>query len=250
MAHCLHHAADLTISAFGNGDPVPAIRAIATAILYALKLSQPIVELDSVEQTLFFLVAQGAQHPHGILALQTKPRVHEAIGQLTRIGEQQQTFGVEVQPPYRLPLARVQAGKASKNGGAVLWIIVGHHLTGRLVVSQHAWRGRRNTHPDRLAIDLHGIAILNALPNMGWLAVDRDTAFQNHLLHLQPRAQTGLRQDFVKLGCISMWLKHTLGGQRWILLIGRSIKPAGHHFIEGDSLSQRRLGSALQVRNS
>ena len=137
--------------------------------------------------------------------------MHQPVGQLARAGEQQQAFGVQVQPPDRLPLAILQAWKAAKHRRAVLRVVMGDHFAHRLVVGNHA-RGRRvDAEADRFAVDLDLVTKLHTLANVGGLVVDRNTPFQNQLLHLEPRPQTRLRQHLVQLGRLDLGLQHTFG---------------------------------------
>ena len=126
--------------------------------------------------------------------------MHQLVGQLTGTRQKQQAFGVQVEPSHGLPFALKQFGQPPKNSGPVLRIVMRHHLSGGLVVGNNARRRRVNAHPDGLAIDLDGIAELNALPDVGGLGIHRNTPFQYQLLHFQPRTQAGLCQHFVQLG--------------------------------------------------
>ncbi len=66
---------------------------------------------------------------------------------------------------------------------------------------------------------------------MGRLSVDRNTALQDQLLHLQARAHARLRQDFVQLGRLGLRLQHPLGGQGQLLLLLR-IEDAADHIVK------------------
>ena len=46
--------------------------------------------------------------------------MHQLVGQLAGVGEQQQAFGVDVEPTHRLPLALRQARQAAEHRRAVL----------------------------------------------------------------------------------------------------------------------------------
>ena len=111
--------------------------------------------------------------------------MHQAVGQLARVGEQQQTFGVEVKPAHRLPLTLHQARQAAEHGGPVLRVVMTDHFARRLVISQHAGRRWRHAHAYRLAVDLDDVTVLDALAHVGRLAVDGDAPFKDELLHLQ-----------------------------------------------------------------
>ena len=138
--------------------------------------------------------------------------MHQRVRQLARAGKQQQTFGVQVQTADRLPLAVLQLGQLAEYGGAVLRIVVRHHFAHRLVIGNHACGRWIDTEADGLSVDLDDVAKLNALTDVSRFVVDRDTAFQNQLLHLQTRAHAGLGQHLVQLGRIDLRSQHTLGG--------------------------------------
>ena len=200
MAHGFHHAAHLAVAAFGDGDAVPAVRALTAAVLDGAELGRSVVQHHAVQQLLLLILAQSPQHTHSVLALQTKTRVHELVGQLARAGEQQQAFGVQVQTAHRLPFAVLQARQLAKHRGTVLRIIVADDLACGLVVSDHTGGRRVDADADRLAVDLDLVTVLHALAHMGGLVVHGDTAFGDEFFHLQARAHTGLGQHLVQFG--------------------------------------------------
>ena len=124
MTDRLEHASDLPVAALGNGDPVPAVGPVTATILDGAELRHAVVELDAIEQTAFLLVGQGAQHPHRVFALKPETGMHEPVGQLTRAGEQQETFGVQIQSPDGLPLAVLQSGQPAEHGRAILGVVM------------------------------------------------------------------------------------------------------------------------------
>jgi hypothetical protein len=186
MADGFHHAPHLAVAAFGDGDAVPAVGALAAAVFDAAELGDAVVEAHAIEQLLFFLVAERAEHAHGVLALEAEARVHQPVGQLAGVGEQQQAFGVEVEPADGLPLALVQPGQLAEHRGPVLRVVVGDDLAGGLVVGDDAGGRRLDAHAHRLAVDLDLVAVLHALADVRGLIVDGDTPFGDEALHLQP----------------------------------------------------------------
>ena len=105
MTNRFKHAAHLAVAPFRNRDPIPAVGTLAATGLNRAKTSHAIVQRHAFEQTLFLFVAERAQHPDGVFALQPKTRVHQLVGQLSRTGQKQQAFGIQVKPTDRLPLA-------------------------------------------------------------------------------------------------------------------------------------------------
>ena len=239
MAHRLHHAAHFAVAAFGNGHAVPAIGPFAAAIFDRAKLRRAVVQVDAIEQFLLFFLAQSPQHPHRVLALQTKTGVHQLIGQLARTGEQQQALGVQVQAPHRLPFAVLQLGQFAEHGRTVLRVIMADDLARGLVVGDHARRWRIDAHMDGFAVDLYLVAILHPLAHMGRLVVDGNAAFGDEFFHLQPRAHARLGQHFVQLGRVGLGREHALA-QIWHGRIGNLfvVKLARHHIGQNNGFVQ------------
>ena len=96
MAHGLDHPAHLAVTPLGNRHAVPAITALAAAILDAAKLRHAVVQAHTVQQQVLLVTAQGAQNPHRVFALQAETRMHQLVGQVARTGKKQQAFGIEV----------------------------------------------------------------------------------------------------------------------------------------------------------
>jgi hypothetical protein len=94
MAYGLQHAPNLTISTFGDRHTVPAVGAFAPAVFDRPELSQSVVKINAVKQTLLFFLSQSTKDAHRVLTFQPKPRMHQVIGQFARTSKEQQTFGV------------------------------------------------------------------------------------------------------------------------------------------------------------
>jgi uncharacterized membrane protein len=136
--------------------------------------------------------------------------VHELVGQFAGIREQQQALGVDVQAPDGLPFALCQARQAPEHRRTVLRIVVRHDLADGLVVRDDARRRRRDAHLHRAAVDLDVIAKGDALTDVRRLTVDGDLALEDQLLHVATRADAGLRQHLVQLGCVGLGAQHAL----------------------------------------
>ena len=208
----LEQLSHLAIAAFGDDDPVPGVQALAAAVDDRLEGGALALDLDPFEQLRPLSVAEGSHHPDRVLALDAEARMHELVGQAARVGEQEQAFGVDVEPADRLPLALVQARQAPEHGRPMLGIVVGDDLASRLVVREDPCRRRDDAHPHRLAVDLDPVPEGNALTGMRWLAVDRDPALDDQVFHVAARADAGLRQHLVQLGRIGFGGEHPLAG--------------------------------------
>ena len=119
---------------------------------------------------------------------------------------------------------------------------MGHHLADGLVVRNHARWWCLDSEPNRFAIDLDMITKLNALPNVRWFVVDRDSPLKNQLLHFKPRPHARLRENFMQLGRFSLRRQHALQGRN-ILQLFISVELSGHDIIEPIAGTQRRWHS-------
>jgi hypothetical protein len=96
----LEHSSNFAVSPFCNGHFVPAVCAITPPIFNGTELGQSIVQFYTCGEFGFFFIAQSAQHAHGVFTLQTKPRMHQLIGQISGVGKKEQSFRVQIKTPY------------------------------------------------------------------------------------------------------------------------------------------------------
>ena len=82
MANRLKHATNFTVASFGDCDPVPAIRTLATTVFNRAELRHAIVQLHTRQKLLPLFFVQGPQNPHGVFTLQAETGVHQIVGQL------------------------------------------------------------------------------------------------------------------------------------------------------------------------
>src|SRR5690625_757903 len=79
-----------------------------------------------------------------------------------------------------------------------------HNLASRFVVQNNP-RGSLSTRTaNQLAIYAHLIVLADPLPNMRWLAIDRNAACDNELFHFAPRTNARMRKSFVQFGSNSL----------------------------------------------
>ena len=150
--------AHLAIATFGDHHAVPVVDAFAATVFNRLEACALTVDLDAIEQAVARLDLERSEHAHSVLTLDTEARVHQLVGQFARVGEQQQAFGVDVEPPHRLPLALRKPGQAPEHRWPVLRVVIGNDFAHRLVVGDHArWRWR-NAHLDQLAGNADAVA--------------------------------------------------------------------------------------------
>ena len=106
-----------------------------------------------------------------------------------------------------------------------------HHFASGLVVGNNPRRWRVDAELDRFAVDFDVVTKLDALPDMSRFIVDRDTAFHDHLFHLQARSHPGLSQHLVQLGCFRLRCQHAFYRKRLdALLLG--VELPRHHLVK------------------
>ncbi len=125
--------------------------------------------------------------------------MHETVCQLAAAGEDQQSFGVEIEPPDVDPAPAADARQLIEHAGPAFRIVTGDDLPFLLVVDHHSRGARGEFQVDRLAVHPHAILRADALPDMGRLAIDAHPSGDDPVLQLAPRAEAGLGQHFVQL---------------------------------------------------
>ena len=131
----LENAPHLAVAPFPQGDPVPAVGAVAGSFQRdALERSGSVIQMDALLQ---FFNIYGALHSRQILALDLIAWVHQPIRELAVVGEEQEPGAVQVEPSNGDPSAR---RKPRKHGRPPLRIAAGHQLAYRLVVQEDSAR--------------------------------------------------------------------------------------------------------------
>src|SRR5690606_9701381 len=133
-------------------------------------------------------------------ALGAVSRVHETIGYVAGGRQDEQPFSIEVETPYRQPLAHLEFGQTSKDICTAIGVIVADNLASRLMVKNNPRRflaiGTGNQPP----VYPNLVVFPNPLPNMGRLTVDRDTPRNDELFHFPPGTDTRFGQHLVQFG--------------------------------------------------
>ena len=217
-AHCeptsVEQLANFAVAAFGDDNAVPVVRTIAAAVDDRFEARLLAFDIDAFKQARLVRLGQCAEQSHGVFALDAEAWVHQLVRELAGVREQQQAFGVDVEPADRLPFALLQTRQAAEHGRAVLRIVVSDDFADRLVVRDDARRRRHDAQLDRLAFDLHTVAERDALANMRRLAVDLHVAIGNQVFHVAARADARLREHLVQLGRVGVGQQHTLRRSR------------------------------------
>src|SRR5213594_3472593 len=111
----LEHAPDLTVAPFAQHDLVPAVRSAAPARGDAVEPGWA-VESDPLSESAELFARELAPHPHRVLALDLVARMHEPVGELARVREEQETAGIEVQPADRDPVTTPNSRQIVEHG--------------------------------------------------------------------------------------------------------------------------------------
>jgi hypothetical protein len=193
----LEHPAHFAIAPFFQGNSVPAITAFAAQVFEHAELGNAIFELDALKKTRLLLFTKLAQDPHGVFPFGTIARMRQAIGQVSRSRQNEQTLGVKVQPAHRQPFTDFHFRQTGENGRAPFRIVVTHNLASRLVIQDDAGRLQGVRPGYRSAIDTHLIISCDSLPDMGGLAVHRHTPRNNQFFHLASRTHTSISKNLV-----------------------------------------------------
>ncbi len=172
----------------------------AWCLLDVGELGRAVLEHDTRLQALEHLVIHFPTYAHGVFAVHFVRRVHQAVGQLTVSGEQQQTGGVDVQTADVDPTTFLGAWQAIKHGRATFRVVAGADLAIGLVVHDHPARrlGRLFT-LDQLAVHSNGVMQVDALAKGGCYAVDLDAALADPGLNVTARAHANARENFLQL---------------------------------------------------
>src|SRR5467141_5143226 len=113
----LEQAPHLAFATLSEHHPVPAIGAGRGALVRwsdALERGRPIVKMDASRQFFKVFRVEQALNADRVFALDLVARVHQAVGELAGIGQQQQPRAVDIQPTHRHPPAWRQDRKSTR----------------------------------------------------------------------------------------------------------------------------------------
>ncbi|MCY1227991.1 hypothetical protein D9M72_402840 [compost metagenome] len=189
------------------------------------ELRRTILQHHATLEVLEHFLGDLTTHTHRVLAVHLVGRVHQAVGQLTVGGEQQQAGGVDVQAADVDPAADLRARQTLENGRTAFRIIAGADFAFRLVVDQHATNVFSFLFAlEQTAVDADGVMAVDALAESGGFAVDLHPAFADPGLDIAARSQPHAGQDLLQLLPCGAVLDFThLGTSRC------SSKKAAHH---------------------
>src|SRR6185369_3594984 len=136
----------------------------------------------------FLRRAELPANPGGVLALHLVSGVHQSIRQLARVGEEEQTGAVQVQPTDCNPAAR---GKRVEHRAPSLRVAPRDELADGLVVQEdpRLFRaGFRSLFRNRLSVDGDLITRTRPGAQADERAVDADASGRDPALYFSPRA--------------------------------------------------------------
>src|SRR5437899_1881984 len=138
--------------------------------------------------------SSAALDAHGVLPLDFVTRVHQAVGELAGIGQQQQARAVDVQPTHRHPPARRQPREDSRTSFRVT---TGHQLAFGLVIHQDAgWLLGEQAYSFTVDGDL--VCRERTIAKPGGPPGDADPARFDPGLDFAPRAMTSRSQELLQ----------------------------------------------------
>lgn len=176
----------------------PLIGSRAAALLDRLEARRSILQLDPARQARENLGRHLATHTHRILAFNLRGGMHQPIGQLAVIREEQQTARIDIQSSDSDPFAAFGPRQMLEHGGPSFGILLRHHFAVGLVIKQHLVTTLADTaQSDRLTIDTDRFITLDRRADSGGLTVNRDATGLNPGFDLAPGTVTGLRQELV-----------------------------------------------------
>ncbi|CAB3788196.1 hypothetical protein LMG28614_02640 [Paraburkholderia ultramafica] len=221
------HTAHFAVTPFGERDVIPVIGAFAAAVADAQEVRRAVVQLDAMQQLLTHAFGQLADHPHRILTLDAVTRVHEAVRQIARRGQHQQTFRVEIEAADREPLGGFHRRQLVEHRRTAFRVGVADDFAGRFVIQEYARRLVGELALDRLAVDADLVGRHDALADVSRLAVHRHAAGDDQFFHVAARTHARFGQHLVQLRRVVVRDQHALGRSRLATAQHRRAHAAG-----------------------
>ena len=187
-AHLGHRAANLAVLALADAHGQPGVGALLAVEADLHRLEILALDGDALAQRVEGFGAGPPVHPHAVFAQpagfgQLEPPFQPAV-----VGQQQQPFGVEVEPPD-IENPRHPLGHLVKDGAAALFVLLGRHKAQGLVIKPQTGFLRG---VDRLAVDRHLVGRAHIeRGGLDLLAVHADASGQDHLFRIPPRGDAG-----------------------------------------------------------
>src|SRR3569832_1005875 len=197
-ARAYPHSPHLAVAAFAQHHVVPVIGALAARVDQRIEVRGAVIELHALAQALEYRVLDLTQYTHRVFAFDLAGGMHQTIGELAVVGEQQQAQRVEVEATHGDP-ASADAWQAIEYGRPSFRIGLTAYLAGGFVIHEHA-RPRlfhRRRRSDDAAIDAHDVAVRDTGAELRGRVVDGDASGAYPFFDAATRTHTGTRQPFL-----------------------------------------------------
>jgi hypothetical protein len=197
MADRFAHVPDLPVAALVNRDPQRRVLIVPSAWQQfdLRRFGAPPLDHDAARQALHVVRVGDAQHARFIDAIDAMARMGEVCRQIAVVGENQQAFGVEVEPADRIDV--FADADQLDDRGPLLRIRASRDVAPRFV-QQHVPVPLGQ--PDAPAVDadivVRGVGLGAQLAN--GLPVDGHTPLEHELLGGAARRDSGSRQDLLQ----------------------------------------------------
>ena len=207
---------------FLDGHVVPVISPLSAGIDDAFEARQAVFETHALPQAgndirrnpIFVVgaapgIARGLpcvflrfpwQYANRVFALDIAGWMHQAMGQIPRIGKQQKAAGVDVQPADHDPAGSRNIGQALEYTASPFRVEPRTDLSHRLVIPKHPKPPGAGGAPGYLAtVHLNPVGCPDPRAQLGGRAVDADSARLDPTLQRPPRFQARFRQYLLQL---------------------------------------------------
>ena len=198
------HVLDLAVLAFAQRQHQPHIGALLALQRCFNRAITDAVDLDPVLEPVEGSLGHGAMGAHPIAAQPAGRRQFQNPLQTAIIGEQQQPFGVDVEPPDRHYAGQAMGFEMFKDRFAAFGVLFGDHEASRLMIKPDAGAlprsQRRTIHGDLVTVgDVEG-------RRQHLLAVDHDAPFGDPHFGIAPRAEAGTGNNLGQaVASVGLW---------------------------------------------
>jgi len=178
---------------------IPVIGTLPAGFNHRIKVRRSVFELNAVQQALDHVGRNLAEHPDRVLAFDSARRMHKFIGQFAIRREQQESLGIEVQPPNDNPSCIAKHRKVVKHGWPTLGITSRRDFSIGLVVDDDTPPGFMSCAGGKwLSVDANILTRNNPITQLGNPTVDRYASVANPDFQLPARSESNPCQNFLK----------------------------------------------------
>ncbi len=177
---------------------VPVVVTFTAAILNIFKMRRAIFKHDFCFQLSEDLLSHRAVDANRILTLNFIRWMHQAIGQFTVGGEQQQAAGIDIKTTDADPTCTTGLGQMIKNGSTAFGITACADFAFRLVIHDDTrFFLLFLTHGDTLAVYMDPVARLHPVTQGAGIAINLDSTLFDPAFDFTARTKAHARQYFL-----------------------------------------------------